>query len=172
MFVKQNVVRSERAICQDNSTRWWCAINVSTCKDSQQTVAYTIRCAHQTWRCSCHSLDVAVKTSRLTAIEDGMGLGWQWMAICVTFQSPLPRSFSLWKMYCKNTQWECLQTLWHHESMALCPVFWCRYKSEILKNSRKMAFCQLKGLGRLVLRIYEIKKSSLQEYFTNKALKC
>ena len=48
--------------------RWQCALNVSTSRDSQQTVAYTIRCAHQTW---LHSLDVAVKTSRLTAIEDG-----------------------------------------------------------------------------------------------------
>ena len=73
VFVKQKMVHSwatQRAISQDNSTRWQCALNVSTSRDSQQTVAYMICCAHRTWRCSCHSLDVAVKTSRLTAIED------------------------------------------------------------------------------------------------------
>ena len=44
-----------------------------TSRDSLQTVVYMIRCAHRTWRCSCHLLEVGMKTSRLTAIEDGMG---------------------------------------------------------------------------------------------------
>ena len=80
VFLKQKVVRSwarQRAISQDNSTRWWWALNVSLSRDSQQTVAYTIRCAHRTWRCSCHSLEVAVKLSRLSAIEDSTGLIWK-----------------------------------------------------------------------------------------------
>ena len=47
--------------------------NLSTSRDSRQTVAYSIRCAHRTWRCSYHLLEIAVKTSKLISIEDGMG---------------------------------------------------------------------------------------------------
>ena len=49
VFLKQKVVRSwvtQRAISQDNSKRWWWALNVSTSRDSRQTVVYTIRCPH------------------------------------------------------------------------------------------------------------------------------
>ena len=39
-------------------------------RDSWKTVACTICCAHQTWHCSCHSFEAAVKTLRCTAIEE------------------------------------------------------------------------------------------------------
>ena len=76
VVLKQKAVGSWtiwRAISQDNSTRWWCTLNVSMRRDSRQTAAYTIRCTSQTWRCSCHLFEVAVRTLRLTAIENDMG---------------------------------------------------------------------------------------------------
>ena len=76
MFLKQKTVHSwttQCAISQDNSRRWWCTLKVSTSRDSRQTIAYTITFCSRTWPCSCHSLEIALKTSRLAAIKDGMG---------------------------------------------------------------------------------------------------
>ena len=69
MFVKQKVVRSwatQRAISQDNPTKWWCAINSSMCRDSLHDMLHTLG------RCSHHS-HLAVNTLRHATIEDRMG---------------------------------------------------------------------------------------------------
>lgn len=100
------LVDKRHAIFQDDSKGWWC-----TLRDRRQTLVYTTHGAHQTWCCSCHLSEVAMKKMRLTALEYDVGAKPRTNGKTCDIPKSFLKVLFFMKNISKNMHSECLQIL-------------------------------------------------------------
>ena len=116
-------------------------------RDSRQTIAYTIHCAYQTWRCCCHLFKAAVKRMTLTAIKYNVGGKLRTSDDTCNVPKSSPKVLS----FMKNVWQECtlgmFANLGHHEAW-YWPLFLLLGRTrKLVENSVKSTFSPTKRLG-------------------------